>query len=910
MEFLKLLLNISLILAMSFCINGNFEIIRRLSVNTVPIHYNIKLTPYLEEDSSTFHGESNVKIVIYYASQNISLHSRELEINERATTLINDKGTVYKPMEHTHDNVTNILILNFENTLSPGFYILNLKFAGNLSEVGFIQNGFMKFPYTNKEGNKMWMAATHFEPNGARRMFPCWDEPALKATFNISVMHHQKYRVLSNMPIREQLEINGLMLTHFNTTPIMSTYLVAIVIIPISDFIRVSNTKMNETINIWCNSSLVSQTKLALIVAQRITPLLIEYTNSSEKVPKMDHVIIPNFPIHGMENWGLIIYSQESGILYDVTKQPRYKATGTAMIVAHEITHQWFGNLVTPSWWSYQWLKEGLVMFIQTLIIDNLSKFVADFQIDFLIMGFNQYSLFKDIGSMKPVTLKLNNTLEDRSLFSYEVYVKAPVLLRMLYSTITAEVFQKGLIKYLATYQFNSTNPDDLWSAMQRALDESDVPHGDYKIKEVMDTWMNQDRYPIVNVIKNYETGEVTISQKCFQRFNETITNKWWIPVTFTTQSNSNFSNTMPRYWLRPDKNISFTINSDDWIIVNLQQNGYYRVNYDIRNWYKISNYLHSKKYKNIHVFNRAQIINDAFFFMMEENKEISGYLFINIISYLSLETDYVAWYPLFRIITRIKKTLLLPGSENVKLRMIDLFDRLLLKIGYEENPRDDDLTVVTRVDVLKFACIFGHVRCKAVAAVKLRANITLVPQWQKFVYCSGLMTANKTIWDKMLKLYLKKKYKTEKYQKKLLKSLSCAENPDIIINYLNITAFNTSVFHDKEHSLAFMYIIENHARNDLILDYVLKNFEIIKPKSLTINVIIKLILSNVYSVEQIDKVKKFSEGIINQLDPDSSSTIQESIKNRKNSIRELIDTFKRRFYSTYTPYDTIDPDI
>jgi len=156
MGFLKLsLLNIGLILAISFCINGNFEIIRRLSVNTIPIHYNIKLTPYLEEDNSIFHGESNVKIIIYHASQNISLHSRELEINERATTLVHDKGTVYKPMEHTYDDVTNILTLNFENILSPGFYILNLKFAGIISEIGFVQIGFIKFPYTNKKGNKM-----------------------------------------------------------------------------------------------------------------------------------------------------------------------------------------------------------------------------------------------------------------------------------------------------------------------------------------------------------------------------------------------------------------------------------------------------------------------------------------------------------------------------------------------------------------------------------------------------------------------------------------------------------------------------------------------------------------------------------------------------------------------------------
>ncbi|KAG5321949.1 AMPE aminopeptidase, partial [Pseudoatta argentina] len=613
MGFLKLLLNIGLILDMSFGINGNFKIIRRLSVNTIPIHYNIKLIPYLEEDNSIFHGESNVEIVIYHASQSISLHSRELEINERETTLINDKGTVYKPMKHIHDNVTNILTLNFKNTLSPDFYILNLKFVGILSEVGSVRIGFMKFPYINNEGNKMWIAATQFEPNGARRMFPCWDEPVLKATFNISVIHHQKYMALSNMPIREQFKKDDFILTHFNTTPIMSTYLVAIVIISMLDFTRVSNA--DDTINIWCNSSLASGIQLA----------------------------------------------QESGILYDEIKQPHYKATETAMLVTHEIIHQWFGNLVTPSWWSYQWLKEGLAMFIQSYILDNF-KFgaVGKFQVNLIIMASNQYCLLEDNGSMNSVTLKLNNTFEDGTPFSNEVYVKAPILLRMLHSTITAEVFQKGLIKYLTTYQFNSTTPDDLWSTMQSALDESDVPHEDYKIKEVMDTWMNQDRYPIVNVKKNYETGEVTISQICFQKFHETINNKWWIPVTFATQSNPNFSNTMPRYWLRPDQNINFTINSNDWIILNLQQT----------------------------------------------------------------ETDYVAWYPLFRILTRLKKILLLPQLENVKLRMIELFDRLLLKIGYEENPHDDDLTIVTRADVLKFACIFGHVKCKAMATVKLNKHL------------------------------------------------------------------------------------------------------------------------------------------------------------------------------------------
>ncbi|XP_011050092.1 PREDICTED: aminopeptidase 1, partial [Acromyrmex echinatior] len=183
MIFLKLLLkNIGLILTIKtvFCVGNSLENIGRLPNNTMPVHYDISLTSYLEEGNFTFYGKSNVKFKICYASSKISLHSKELEINETATMLINDKDTIYKPMEHIYNNVTDILTLNFKNVLSPGLYILNMKFSGNLLPES-MRRGFMKFPYTIDKGNDTkWLAVTHFEPDGARRMFPCWDEPALK----------------------------------------------------------------------------------------------------------------------------------------------------------------------------------------------------------------------------------------------------------------------------------------------------------------------------------------------------------------------------------------------------------------------------------------------------------------------------------------------------------------------------------------------------------------------------------------------------------------------------------------------------------------------------------------------------------------------------------------------------------
>ncbi|KYQ58025.1 Aminopeptidase N [Trachymyrmex zeteki] len=856
MGFLKLLLNLSLYIILAtnivFCAYNDLKIIR-LPNNTVPLFYNISLTLNLEEDNFTFHGESNIKIEIRYASlNNISLHSKELEINEMATTLINNNSTVYKPIEHSYNNEMDILTLNFENALSPGFYILNMKFAGIIPKNSLYKGGFMRIPYTNG-GEINIMVATFSEPSGARQIFPCWDEPALKAIFNISVMHHVKYLALSNMPlVRREFFEYDMTCTYFNTSPIMSTYLVAIIVIPMIDFHSLSNEK--ETVNVWCRSSLLrSEVTFMYNIIEKVTPFLIQYTNNSEKVPKMDHFIAPNYPVVGMEHWGLVIYN-ESSVAYDINEHPTYRRADVAIIITHEIAHQWFGNLVTPSWWSYHWLKEGLASFLHTYIIDKIFndwRAVDSFVIEILHLG-----LLIDVGILGPVTLELDSAFNRINLFSFVVYEKASVIFRMLQNTITDEVFRKGLVIYLATHEYSPTTPDDLWSAMQTALDESDVPHEQYKIKEVMDTWMNQNSYPEVNVIKNYTTGEVTISQKCV--YEHEINNKWWIPITFATQSNPNFSNTVPRYWLRPDENVTFITDPSDWIIVNIQQTGYYRVSYDIKNWEKISNYLNSEKYTNIHVLNRAQIIDDLFSFM---DGRISGFVFVNLIRYLQREVDYVAWYPLlFRVIPILKEFFFLPEATYVKITIMALLSNLLRNIGYLENDDDDHITKLTRLEAIKWACTTDDKFCKNTALVKLNQHLA-DPELYKMLpghdnmYCFGLMAANRTTWNKMLELYQKTDPEKEKFKKMLMKSLSCAENSDIIINYLNITAFNTSLFHEKEHSLIFKFILDKHLNNDLILDYILSNFEIIKPKLFTTTVIIKHILRNLFYDEQIDKI-------------------------------------------------------
>ncbi|XP_071561639.1 aminopeptidase N-like [Temnothorax nylanderi] len=281
-------------------------------------------------------------------------------------------------------------------------------------------------------------------------------------------------------------------------------------------------------------------------------------------------------------------------------------------------------------------------------------------------------------------------------------------------------------MSFLKFSSFGSVTSDDLWNAMQSALQMAPyIPYmqqQDFKIKDVMDTWINQNRYPVLNVTINYETGEVAVTQKCF-RATKRINNKWWIPMTYADQSNFDFSRTMPNNWLGPNQTSRVEINTRDWIIVNVQQTAYCRVYYDTTNLERIIRYLNSEEYTKIHVLNRAQIVDDAFAFLLEDQLDSS--IFMNLLSYLRRERDYVAWRPMFRILTQLSNYFSLPESKDFKSYISGIFDGLLQKIGYEENPNDDDITKMLRLDATKWACTVGHAECKRRAAVKLSEHLT-----------------------------------------------------------------------------------------------------------------------------------------------------------------------------------------
>ncbi|RLU27560.1 hypothetical protein DMN91_001364 [Ooceraea biroi] len=771
----------------------------RLPNHTRPLLYDLKLNLHLAPDNFTFDGEVLVDIEILNRTRILTLHSKNLMIDENVTHLRVKTGfDFYIPVTYDHNNLTESLSLGFDEELPIGYYILYLRFVGALNDKPY---GFYRSSYTDEAGNTVWFAGTNFIPTHARAAFPCWDEPALKATFKIAIKHRYDYTAISNMPVFEVSEIDeddGKVWTYFGESPVMSTYLVGFLV---SDFRNISNS--DDTINVWARSSAISSVGFAHEVAQKAAIELERYTNGSIRVPKVDHVALPGLSNKEVQSWGLVTY-REAMMLYKGNSNP-IEAYKIADSITFQSIQQWFGNVVTPSW-NNVWLNGGIIEYLKHYIIDKIYE-NWQFKQFFLVRVLHIMLFVDSTFDTQPLNMKLNTVDEISSKFhpySYENR-KASLFLRMLSHCLTEEVFHAGLIKYLNKHKYSVAEPEDLWSALQDALDESTLPKKKFNVQEVMDTWIGQKGYPLVTVIRDQQTGKMAFTQESFRPYENFYFNaqkntskmdvantRWWIPINFATRSNPDFSSTVPTAWLS-QKFDEFVITNDtapqDWVIVNIQRTGFYSVNYDATNWLKIADYLDSENYLKVHALNRAQIISDAMNLMFAN--KLDPEIFMNITRYLRRETDYTVWNPLFVIFEdAIKFFAYNNGGELLKLYILDLMTNIVESLSVHDRPDDNYFTKITRYEVLERACACGHPMCLREAHAQLIAYLENPTEFanstsfqkKQWIFCNGVKLANESVWYKLLYMY------TEHSEPTAIDCLGHSKNLTIIENFLNMT--------------------------------------------------------------------------------------------------------------------------
>ncbi|KAM5249194.1 thyrotropin-releasing hormone-degrading ectoenzyme isoform 3-T3 [Hipposideros larvatus] len=596
----------------------------RLSGHLKPLHYNLMLTAFME--NFTFSGEVNVEIACRNATRYVVLHASRVAVEkvqvaeDRVAGAVPVAGFFLYPQ-------TQVLVVVLNRTLDAQRNY-NLKIIYN----ALIENellGFFRSSYV-LHGERRFLGVTQFSPTHARKAFPCFDEPIYKATFKISIKHQATYLSLSNMPVETSVfEEDGWVTDHFSQTPLMSTYYLAWAICNFT--FRETTTKSGVVVRLYARPDAIRRGSgdYALHITKRLIEFYEDYFKVPYSLPKLDLLAVPKHPYAAMENWGLSIFVEQR-ILLDPSVSSISYLLDVTMVIVHEICHQWFGDLVTPVWWEDVWLKEGFAHYFEFVGTDYLYPGWNMEKQRFLTDVLHEVMLLDGLASSHPVSQEVLRATDIDRVFDWIAYKKGAALIRMLANFMGHSIFQRGLQDYLTIHKYGNAARNDLWNTLSEALKRN----GKYvNIQEVMDQWTLQMGYPVITILGN-TTAEnwiiitqqhfiYDISAKTKALAHQNSSYLWQIPLTIVVGNRSHVSSEAI-IWVS-NKSESHRITSLDkgsWLLGNINQTGYFRVNYDLRNWRLLIDQL-IRNHEVLSISNRAGLIDDAFSLARELRREV-----------------------------------------------------------------------------------------------------------------------------------------------------------------------------------------------------------------------------------------------------------------------------------------------
>ena len=459
----------------------------RLLDTFTPNHYNLTLDLTRAEEKE-FSG--TVIISGESTSESISLHSKGLTI--QSATIDNQPADVsfgeFDELRLSQPNLKNRK------------HTIRIDFSGNITDA---MHGLYPCYFTH-DGVKKQLFATQFESHHTREVFPCVDEPAAKAEYDLTLITRPKITVLGNMPVKSEEENGDSLTTTFEKTPRMSSYLLAFVIGELHK--KSAHTKSGVEVNVWATPAQNENTlDFALDIATRSIDFYDEYFGVKYPLPKSDHVALPDFSSGAMENWGLITY-RESCLLADPELTPESSRRFIATVIAHELSHQWFGNLVTMQWWNDLWLNESFANMMEYVAIDALQPnwhMWEDFATNEVTAALRRDSL----DGVQSVQADVNHPDEISTLFDPAiVYAKGGRLLVMVRKLIGEEAFRAGLKSYFEKFAYKNTVGNDLWQELESASGQP--------IVNLMNAWISQPGLPVVSVSSSHDAA--ILSQERF----------------------------------------------------------------------------------------------------------------------------------------------------------------------------------------------------------------------------------------------------------------------------------------------------------------------------------------------------------------------------------------------------------
>jgi puromycin-sensitive aminopeptidase len=584
----------------------------RLPAHVKPEHYWLSLTPDFK--NFTFSGEEIITVRILKSESVIQLHSKELVVNN---ALIAD-GKNEWICQVSYDKKNELVILNAGKTLPRGTYNIFFNFKGILNDR---MRGFYRSKFKLK-GKTEYIAVSQFEPTDARRAFPCFDEPAQKASFAVELTVPKGMETISNTIVTSKTKLkNGLVKVKFASTPKMSTYLLAFIIGKF-EFIE-DLTEDGITVRVFVAPGKKQQAKFALETAKGVLTFFNRYFKIKYPLPTLDMIAIPDFAAAAMENWGAVTY-RETAILVDPKNTSTLAKQMVCLVIAHELAHQWFGNLVTMEWWTHLWLNEGFASYISYLAVDALFP------------EWNMWSQFinSDLGpalqldSLKnthPIQVEVNHPDEINEIFDEVSYSKGASILRMLAAYVGPIKFRDGLRHYLRKYQYGNASTEDLWRSLEIVTKRP--------IGKIMNNWTAAEGYPLISVAE--KGNKLTLSQKRFysdpKQLGQSKTT-WAVPVTMGDSK-------IRTKILFSKKKAIISKPKGSYFKLNIGETGVYRTRYQQS---LVKNFLPAIQNGRMPTADRLGILRDSI--ALSRSGLVSAGKVLELVSSYRSEKKYTAW--------------------------------------------------------------------------------------------------------------------------------------------------------------------------------------------------------------------------------------------------------------------------
>ena len=727
----------------------------------IPINYELMFEPLFH--NFKFNGEEIITLNLSKPTNSIKIDAAELSIKE---SHIIHGGKIISSESSLNEKDEKLTIKLAKKI--KGKAKLSIKFTGTLNDRLL---GFYKSQYKDKKGKTKYLATTQFEAADARRAFPCWDEPAVKATFDVSLLVDKHLDAISNMPVISKKKTGTKILHKFGRTPIMSTYLLYL---GVGEFEYLHGKLRNIKIRIVTTKGNKNKGKLSLDFTKKFLGEYEKYFGIKYPLPKLDMIAIPDFAAGAMENWGAITF-REAILLYDAKTSSTRTKQYIAEVISHELAHQWFGNLVTMKWWNDLWLNESFATFMATKIVN---KFYPEWDLwdQFLGDAMLEAMSLDALKNSHPINVDVKHPAQIREIFDAISYDKGGNVLRMLENYVGIENFRKGLKYYLTQHKYSNAEGQDLWKSIGRVAHKP--------VDAMMKTWIDQVGYPVVDVKRN--NSKVSLTQRRFLSDGSISSkNRWSIPIHIEEGNHES------SILMKSQKSVVSLKNIDSNFIVNSGRYGFYRVQYDDNSLAQLELLIDEKILNHV---DRWSLQNDLFSQCVSGTKQIQEYLdfttsYHDEDNYITLQNLAQNLYHLYKL-TRKEKF-----SDEIRTYTAQFLGTIFDRLGWDSQKNEKHTNALLRSFVITALGKLGDKEILNEARKRfnkfLKNKNSLAADLQEPVFVLVAWQGNEKTYNKLLALYKKSTLQEEKirflmamcnFKQKnlLLKTLALSLTPEV----------------------------------------------------------------------------------------------------------------------------------